>query len=154
METMLDLLTTGLTKLKYWLNSYNSPCGMPTAWHNIQESWKHFISVHNFDIMLISDTLHWKKLSKTSQRYSLSFQSSRWNVLRWHCYNNKKFHRASPTKLQSKFPSSIWCVDIRLSQSLNNFGCWSSTQIHSTARAIRFLQYPRVSVHCRRRLQC
>jgi hypothetical protein len=42
----------------------------------------------------------------------------------------------------------------RLSRSLNNLGCLSSTQIHSKARAIRrFLQYSMASVHCRR-LQC
>jgi hypothetical protein len=35
------------------------------------------------------------------------------------------------------------------------FGCFSSTQLHSKARAIRrFLQYPRASVQCKRRLQC
>jgi hypothetical protein len=48
-----------------------------------------------------------------------------------------------------------WCVGERLSQSLNNFACSSSTQIYSKARAIRrFLQYSRASVHRRRRLQC
>jgi hypothetical protein len=24
-----------LTKFKYWLNSYNSPCGTPAAWYNM-----------------------------------------------------------------------------------------------------------------------
>jgi hypothetical protein len=37
----------------------------------------------------------------------------------------------------------------------NNFGYLSSTQRHSKARTIRiFLQYPRASVHRKRRLQC
>jgi hypothetical protein len=31
MGTMLNLLTTVFTKLKYWLNSYNLPCGMSTV---------------------------------------------------------------------------------------------------------------------------
>jgi hypothetical protein len=31
METMLNLPTTVHTKLKQWLNSYNSPCGTSTA---------------------------------------------------------------------------------------------------------------------------
>jgi hypothetical protein len=53
------------------------------------EELKTFISINNIDVMLISDTLHWKKLSKTSQLCSLSYEP-----LSWYYYNNNKFYQA------------------------------------------------------------
>jgi exonuclease III len=58
------------------------------------EELKTFISIHNVDVMLLSE-MHFteKKLYKSFQLYSLPYEPSSRN-----CYINKKFHQASAIK--------------------------------------------------------
>jgi hypothetical protein len=60
--------------------------------------------------------------------------------------NSIEYHQLQ-TKVKNSFKQLVcWWK----AQSLSHFGCLSSTQIHSTARAIkRFLKYHRRSVHYR-----
>jgi hypothetical protein len=61
------------------------------------EELKTCISIHNIDVMPQTHFTE-KKLSKASQLSSVPYEPSSQNCSRWNCYNNKKFHQASPTE--------------------------------------------------------
>jgi exonuclease III len=54
------------------------------------EKLKAFITLHNIDVMLTSET-HFteKKLSKASNIHSLPYKPSSWNCSKRNCYDNK-----------------------------------------------------------------
>jgi hypothetical protein len=115
---------------------------------------KTFISVHNIDVMLISEMRFTEKSYLKLPNYAVHHTYRPAGTARGgtaiiikHTIKHHQLINYSQLFLQ---------VDSgRLSRSLNNIGCLASIQTHNKQEQLEdFLQYPRALVHCRRRLQC
>jgi hypothetical protein len=94
------------------------------------EKLKTFISIHNTDVMLISEMHFTEKSNLKLPNYAVYHVNHPVGTARGGSdIIIKKYHQPSSTRqLKSRFPSSNQSVSGRLSQSLNNFIFHPNTQ--------------------------
>jgi hypothetical protein len=102
------------------------------------EELKIFISVHNIDVMLISETHFTEKSYLKLPNHTVYHTNHPARTAQSRTARIKKeFHQASPKNYNQDFLQAT-SVSVEDSVSLLNFGCLSSTQTYSIARAINF----------------
>jgi hypothetical protein len=107
---------------------------MPTACHNIMEELKTFISIHNIDFMLISET-HFTEKSYLKLPSSTAYHPARTAqggtaIIIKNCIKHYQLNSYIQDFIQATSFGG------RLSLSLNHFSCLSSTKAHSKGRTI------------------